>query len=55
MLFSVRKVAGSTPHSRAAAATSMARAVAPALRSGSQLERTEKEPPVIMIGIPGRL
>ena len=40
---------------RAAAATSMARAVAPALRRCSQLERTEKEPPVIMMGMPGRL
>ena len=44
-----------TFHSRAAAAISMARAVAPALRNCSQLARTEKDPPVIMMGIPGRL
>jgi len=39
-------VAGSTPHVWAAAATSIARAVAPALRSVSHDDRTLREPPV---------
>ena len=46
MPFSVRQSAGSVFHLSAAAATSIARAVAPALRIGSQCPRTEVDPPV---------
>ena len=44
--FSVRQVEPSTPQVRAAAVTSMARAVAPAWRIGSYLVRTLELPPV---------
>ncbi len=46
--FSARQVVGATPHFRAAAATSISRAAAPALRKGSQEPRTLREPPVPM-------
>jgi hypothetical protein len=43
---STRQPDASTPHSFAAAATSIARAVAPARRSGIHKARTEVDPPV---------
>jgi hypothetical protein len=43
---SARQAAASTCHSAAAADTSMARAVAPARRIGSQDARTAVDPPV---------
>ena len=45
-LFSVRSVAASSFHCAAAAATSISRAAAPALRSGSQNPRIVALPPV---------
>ena len=42
----MRSVLASTFHRSAAAATSISRAAAPALRSGSQCARTVVEPPV---------
>ena len=44
--FSARQDVGSTCHVRAAAATSIVRAVAPARRSGAQAVRTDVEAPV---------
>ncbi len=46
--FSARQDPGSTPHRAAAAPTSISRAAAPALRSGSQDCRTLDEPPVLI-------
>ncbi len=48
--FSTVMLSAGTPHFSAAAATSICRAAAPALRSCSQLLATEVEPPVPCTG-----